>query len=79
MQYYKRSLMLLLSSRAIEFKGDFILRVCLNEQLAVPLSYPPSSTAEYIIAMVCLLTALRNSLKGISCWYWFSKLIPLIR
>lgn len=69
MQYYKRSLMLLLSSRAIEFKGDFILRVCLNEQLAVPLSYPPSSTAEYIIAMVCLLTALRNSLKGISCWY----------
>ena len=70
MQYCKRSLMLLLSSRATEFKGDFILRgVCLNEQLAVPLSYPPSSTAEYIISMVCLLTALRNSLKGISCWY----------
>lgn len=69
MQYCKRSLMLLLSSRAIEFNGEFIVRVCLNEQLAVPLSYPPSSTAEYIISMVCLLTALRNSLKGISCWY----------
>ena len=38
MQYCKRSLMLLLSSRAIEFKGDFIVRVCLNEQLAVLLS-----------------------------------------
>lgn len=69
MQYCKRSLMLLLSSRAIEFKRDFIVHVCFNEQLAVPLSYPPSSTAEYIISMVCLLTALRNSLKGISCWY----------
>ena len=68
MQNCKRSLMLLLSSRAIEFKGDFIVRVCLNEQQAVLLSYPPS-TAEYIISMVCLLTALRNDLKGISCWY----------
>ena len=33
MQYCKRSLMLLLLSRAIEFNGEFIVRVCYNEQL----------------------------------------------
>ena len=68
MQYCKRSLMLLLSSRGIEFNGDFIVQVCLNDQLCSPLKL-----SSIYIAIYCINGMLFNNTSE-----WFKRHLVLL-